>query len=253
MDYKEFYKKLLQDINGTLKPFGFRKNGANFRLACENGIAQEVNVQKSRFDTASFTVNINVGLFPTPVTKESWKGCFLQIRRHLGENDKDGLDHQFWYHVAPPEDERVENGQLCLIKSIIVDGRTTTPLLVPYLTPDEICADVCHLLTVKAMPYFLSVQSLDSYLELLFLSHSENPPFHSNMGLEEYVLYAKVFGKKFLPLLEKGIQFTRGIIEEGDRDENFMDSFRKRLEIQEGLYEMLREQPFPGSEAGPER
>ena len=62
MDYKEYYKKLLQDINDTLKPYGFRKNGANFRRCLENGIAQEVNVQKSRFETTSFTVNINVGM-----------------------------------------------------------------------------------------------------------------------------------------------------------------------------------------------
>lgn len=41
MDYKEFYKKLMEDIRNTLKPYGFRKNGANFRRCLENGIAQE--------------------------------------------------------------------------------------------------------------------------------------------------------------------------------------------------------------------
>lgn len=250
MDYNEFYKKLMQDISHMLKPLGFRKHGVNFRRACENGIAQEVNVQKSQFDPSSFTVNINVGMFQTPVTKESWRGCFLQIRRHLGETDEDGLDRQFWYHVAPPEDERVAEGQLCLIKSIILDGKDTGSLCVPYLTPEEICGNVCHLLTVKAVPYFLSTESLDRYLELLFISHSDNPPFHSNMGLEEYVLYTKVFGVKFLPLLEKGIEFTRGILDRGDRDKDFLEHFRKRLEIQEGLYRTLSGQAAPDSEAG---
>lgn len=249
IDYKEFYRKLLQDIGGILKPLGFRKHGVNFRRACENGIAQEVNVQKSQFDPSSFTVNINVGMLQTPITKESWKGCFLQTRRHLGENEEDGLDRQFWYHVAPPEDERVRDGQLCLIEWIMTGGKVQPPLCVPYLTPDEICRDVCHLLTVKAIPYFLSVESLDRYLELLFISHSENPPFHSNMGLEEYVLYAKVYGKRFLPLLEKGIEFTQRILEEGDGREEFLDSFRKRLEIQEELRRTLSEETAPDSES----
>ena len=106
MDYKDFYKKLIPRINDPVLPYGFRNSGLHFRRLHENGIALEIAIQKSRSNTKklhTITVNVNMGLLPTPVTKTWWKGSFLQTWRHLGVTLEDGLDHQFWYQVTSPD------------------------------------------------------------------------------------------------------------------------------------------------------
>lgn len=242
MDHKTFYQRLMQEITAVLKPYGFKKNGTRFCRSYENGLAQEVELQKSRFNIKpyqTFTININMGLLSTPITKESWKGCFLQIRRHLGETLTDGLDHQFWYHVVLPEDERIKEGRLYLFGTKAPAQPTENDLWVPYLSMEEICQDVCHLLTAKAIPYFEAVPDLDSYLELLFLSHSKGATFHTVLDEANYVLYAQVFGQRFLPLLEEGIRFTTDILEKGEGGEDFIRSFQHRLAMQQALHQML--------------
>lgn len=183
MDYKDFYKKLMQKTNDTLKPFGFRKNCVNFRCLYENGIAQEIEFQKSLFNIGewhTFTVNVNVGLFPTPATKASCKGSFLQIRRHLGETLEDGLDHQFWYQVVLPESKRIKDKRLYLFCTQAPEQPSNRALWVPY---------------------FLSVRDLGSCLNLLFASHSENAAFSSAMGEKDSETIVCQVNKPYLKCL----------------------------------------------------
>ena len=82
MDHKTFYQRLMQEITAVLKPYGFKKNGTRFCRSYENGLAQEVELQKSCFNSKPyqpFTVNINVGLLPTPIPRNPGKTAFCKF------------------------------------------------------------------------------------------------------------------------------------------------------------------------------
>ena len=54
MENAEYYKQLVQELDKILKPLNFKKRGKRFRRILNNGIAQEVEIQTSRFDFSSF-------------------------------------------------------------------------------------------------------------------------------------------------------------------------------------------------------
>ena len=87
------------------------------------------------------------------LTEESGNDCFLQIRRHLGETLTDGLDHQFWYHVVLPEDERIKEGRLYLFGTKAPAQPTENDLWVPYLSMEEIIRSFQHRLATQQALY----------------------------------------------------------------------------------------------------
>lgn len=210
MDYKAFYKELMTEMYAVLKPHGFRKTGTHFRRELDNGIVWEVEVQKSEFNMPSmgwsqFTVNVKAGLFSTPVTVFSWKENYPQIQGHLGTCVDEGFSHQYWYQVLDPADSRRKNGAWTL--SFQEPGKDWQEKQIPCPMPDEIVKQVCGLLADKAIPFYLSLQTLDAYLDLL--EREEELKLHSMKRNEDCLLYAKVFGEKFLPCLERWIVQAR--------------------------------------------
>ena len=54
------FKVLLKEIHGILKPLGYRKDGANFRLYGEDGLCRIINFQRNKWnskDHLEFVIN----------------------------------------------------------------------------------------------------------------------------------------------------------------------------------------------------
>lgn len=204
MDYKVFYKDLMKEMYAVLKPQGFRKTGSCFRRELENGIVWEVELQKSQFNMPSqgwsqFTLNVKAGLFPEPVTPLSWKRNHPQLCGNLGTKADEGWSHQHWYHVLDPADPRRKDGAWTLTYQ--EPGKDWQEKRIPCPMPDEIIKEVCELLTGKVVPFYQSLQTLDGYLNML--ERAEELGLHSTVTHEDCEYYAKVFGKRFLPCLDK--------------------------------------------------
>ena len=204
MDYKVFYRDLMKEMNTVLKPQGFRKAGSCFRCELENGIVGEIEVQKSQFNLPSqgwsqFTINIKAGLFPLPVTVFSRKRNALQIQGNLGTAQEKGWGYQHWYRVLDPADPRRKDGAWTLTYQ--EPGKAWQEKQIPCPLPDEIIKEVCELLVEKVLPFYQSLQTLDGYLNML--ERAEEMGLHSTVTHEDCEFYAKVYGERFLPCLDK--------------------------------------------------
>ena len=207
MDYKVFYKDLMKEMYAVLKPQGFRKTGSCFRRKLENGIVWEVELQKSQFNMPSqgwsqFTLNVKAGLFPEPVTPLSWKRNHPQLCGNLGTKADEGWSHQHWYHVLDPADPRRKGGAWTLTYQ--EPGKDWQEKRIPCPMPDEIIKEVCELLIEKVVPFYQSLQTLDGYIDTV--ERAEELGLSSIVRYEDCELYAKVFGKRFLPCLEKYLE-----------------------------------------------
>lgn len=61
---KDKYNDLLKKVNLYLKPLGYKKDGANFRLFLPNGLCKILNFQKSKWNTSeSLEFTINAGIY----------------------------------------------------------------------------------------------------------------------------------------------------------------------------------------------
>ena len=61
MDKK--FNELLIELHKILKPLGYRKEGANYRLFLSDGLCRIINLQKNRYnskDKCEFVINIGV-------------------------------------------------------------------------------------------------------------------------------------------------------------------------------------------------
>ena len=207
MDYKVFYKDLMKEMYAVLKPQGFRKAGACFRRELENGIVWKVEVQKSQFNMpaqgwSEFTINVKAGLFPLPVTVFSWKSNHPQLCGNLGTKADESWNHQHWYHVLDPADPRRKDGAWTLTFQEPGKGWQEKKILCPM--PDEIIKEVCELLAEKAVPFYQSMKTLGGYLNIL--ERADELGLQCMVGYADCELYAKVFGEKFLPCLEKYLE-----------------------------------------------
>ena len=62
---EEKYKELLKKLYAILKPLGYRKEASDYRLFRPDGLAQIVNIQRNKNNTAQccmFTINNSLNL-----------------------------------------------------------------------------------------------------------------------------------------------------------------------------------------------
>lgn len=239
MENAEYYKQLVQELDKILKPLNFKKRGKRFRRILNNGIAQEVEIQTSRFDFSSFTVNIWIGLLPLPIGNNFWKKALATLK-HLGNPDEDEMKSQYWYNFVNKDNSTIRNGRLILGTACYEDG-TTSEISCLYLSVEEICENVCKRILTKAIPYFLSVQTLDEYLELILKTLDYEEFMGTYIGYDELLFYINVFGKKMSPYLQKRIKNRIDALKnfKGKMNTHEIELFNKMIEKEQKLYEEL--------------
>ena len=82
---KDIYKRLINDIFIVkFKPYGWKKQGDNFRFIDESGLGRIINFQKSRWNTAdNIEFFINYGLYmevDNPLVNKTFKEYECQFR-----------------------------------------------------------------------------------------------------------------------------------------------------------------------------
>ena len=214
MDIKEFYKELYSKLKEILKPYGFRKKGDRFRCLLDSGIAWEIEIQRNEFKIAkmySFTVNIYIGLISNPKTSDIWSIDISQLSGNLGERIDGQWDHQKWYDLSvmvnPQVKAQIKDGKRPLTYQ--EPGKEWQTKWVPVQNFEEIIDEVCKLVEHKVIPLFLSVQTLDGYIDLLVAEKG----FTTSKSVESARLYADTFGQQFLPMLNKWIKDTNDHLE----------------------------------------
>ena len=100
--FKEFTRKLHE----ILKPLGYRKEGANYRIFGPDGLCRIINLQKNRWTTAvhcEFTINIGVYFEKNEkITNRRFKEYDCQIRKRVDERDMGGVKQ--WWLIDPTTD-----------------------------------------------------------------------------------------------------------------------------------------------------
>ena len=92
---EEKYKELLKKLYAILKPLGYRKEASDYRLFRPDGLAQIVNIQRNKNNTAQccmFTINIGVYFEKGDVlSNRKFKEYDCQIRKRVKSEEKNGL------------------------------------------------------------------------------------------------------------------------------------------------------------------
>ena len=92
VDVEYLYKDLLKRVHEQLKPSGYKKDGANFRLFQEDGLCKIINFQRSKWNTKeTIEFTINLGIYfekETIIQNKKFKEYDCQIRRRIFEQDK---------------------------------------------------------------------------------------------------------------------------------------------------------------------
>ena len=207
MEIKEFYKELYSKLKEILKPYHFRKKGDRFRCFLDNGIAWEIEIQRNEFKIAkifSFTVNIYIGLVSTQKPLDFWNVDISQLSGNLGDKIDGQWNYQKWYNLSamvnPQVKAQIKNGKLPLTYQ--EPGKEWQTKWIPVQTFEEIIDEMCDLIKYKFIPLYLSMQTLDEYMNLL----KSNKGFMVSKGVESAKLYATTFGAQFLPLLNNWIK-----------------------------------------------
>lgn len=90
MDKK--FNELLMELHKILKPLGYRKEGANYRLFLSDGLCRIINLQKNRYnskDKCEFVINIGVYFEKADVIeKRKFKEYDCQIRKRLDRKEE---------------------------------------------------------------------------------------------------------------------------------------------------------------------
>ncbi len=214
---KEFYKNLYAEMTEILKPYGFRKKGDLFRRISPDGILGEIEIQRSPGEAAelySFTVNLNLTISDPSIRHDFWENYFPMIWCHLGDRSEGGRGLQKWYdlyyYIHPHLQAQIVDGRFPLRHK--KEGEEWETTWVPAPDFDEITAEVCDLIQNIALPFLLSVQTKQEYLQLLKKTETERE-FSVQRGPEVAKLYAKVFGREFLPLLSGYIRSFEEMLE----------------------------------------
>lgn len=96
MDKK--FNELLTGLYKILKPLGYRKEGANYRLFLSDGLCRIINLQRNRYNTAEkceFVINIGVYFEKADVIeKRKFKEYDCQIRKRL--NRRKSSKEEWW-------------------------------------------------------------------------------------------------------------------------------------------------------------
>ena len=91
MDKK--FNELLMELHKILKPLGYRKEGANYRLFLSDGLCRIINLQKNRYnskDKCEFVINIGVYFEKADVIeKRKFKEYDCQIRKRLDREEEE--------------------------------------------------------------------------------------------------------------------------------------------------------------------
>lgn len=103
MDKK--FNELLMELHKILKPLGYRKEGANYRLFLSDGLCRIINLQKNRYnskDKCEFVINIGVYFEKADaIEKRKFKEYDCQIRKRLDCKDE-------WWRL----DSKTEIGEI---------------------------------------------------------------------------------------------------------------------------------------------
>ncbi len=249
---KEFYKDLYKKIKEILKPYGFRKKGDLFRRYSSDGIIEEIEVQRYENDVAGFywfTVNLNLTLPDPSVSHDFWEKIFPGIRCCLGDSSEDGEYRQKWYsleyHIHPHLQAQIVDGCFPTRHKNVGDEEWETAWI-PVPDLDEIKAEVCDLIEHRAVPYLMSVQTKQEYLELLKKTE-KNINFSVQRGPDAAELYAKVYGADYLPLLSEDIRSYEDILESemsddlSGYDEINQEGQKQRVAMLRGIVSELRD------------
>lgn len=214
MEIKGFYKELYSKLKEILKPYGFRKKGDRFRSLLDNGIAWEIEIQRNEFKIAkmySFTVNIYIGLISNPKPIDIWSIDISQLSGNLGEKIDGQWDHQKWYDLSvmvnPQVKAQIKDGKRPLTYQ--EPGKEWQTKWIPVQNFEEIIDEVCELAEHKVIPLYLSVQTLDGYIDLL----ETNKGFMVSKSVKSAGLYADTFGRRFLLMLNKWIEEANSHLE----------------------------------------
>ncbi len=249
---KEFYKELYADIKEILKPYGFRKKGDQFRRLSPDGIIEEIAIQRYENDGVGsywFTINLNLTLLDPSVSHDFWEKIFPGIWCCLGDNSEGGQYRQKWYfleyYIHPHLQAQIVDGRFpSRHKNDGDEEWETTWIPVPDF--DEIKAEVCDLIKHKALPFLMSVQTKQEYLELLKKTQ-ENINFSVQRNPDAAKLYAKVYGADYLPLLSEDIRSYEDILESemsddlSGYDEINQDGQKQRVAMLRGIVSELRD------------
>lgn len=214
MDIKKFYKELYSRMKEILIPYGFRKKGDRFRCLLDNGIAWEIEIQRNEFKIAkmySFTVNVYIGLISNPKPIDIWSVDISHFSGNLGGKLDGQWDHQKWYNLSamvnPQVKAQIREGKLPMTYQ--EPGKEMQTLWIPVQSFEEIIDELCELLEHKVIPLYLSVQSLDGYIDLL----AADKGFITSKSVKSARLYADTFGQRFLPMLNKWIKDANNHLE----------------------------------------
>ena len=90
---EEKYKELLKKLYAILKPLGYRKEASDYRLFRPDGLAQIVNIQRNKNNTAQccmFTINIGVYFEKGDVlSNRKFKEYDCQIRKRVKSEENE--------------------------------------------------------------------------------------------------------------------------------------------------------------------
>lgn len=214
MEIKEFYKELYSKLKEILKPYGFRKKGDRFRCLLDSGIAWEIEIQRNEFKLAkmySFTVNIYIGLISNSKPIDIWSMDISQLSGNLGERIDGQWNHQKWYDLSvmvnPQVKAQIKDGKRPLTYQ--EPGKEWQTKWIPVQNFEEIIDEVCDLVEHKVIPLYLSVQTLDGYIDLL----TADKGFMVSKSIKSARLYADTFGQQFFPMLNKWIKDANNHLE----------------------------------------
>lgn len=213
--YQQFKKELFGEMRGLLKPHGFAKYGPRFRCARPNGITCVIWVQSNRFGEG-VTLNLYLGVMPTPTTAEDWKNAFDHLRWHgcLGQSLTDGWNHQHWIEPYAPDDARVTDG--CTTLRWMERGEQVWhELRIPVPTYEQAKAEVCSLLLQKLLPLWEGLQTAQDYAG--FCARAGEIGFLGRrfaMPAECRLLAAVQRPEVLLPQIDDALQFHQRIRQE---------------------------------------
>lgn len=209
MEIKEFYIELYSKLKEILNPYHFRKKGDRFRCFLDNGIAWEIEIQRNELKIAnlfSFTVNIHIGLVSTQKPYNFWNVDISQLSGNLGDKIDGRWDNQKWYNLSAMVNSQVKaqikDGKLPLTYQ--EPGKEIQTIQIPIQTFDEIIEEICGLIEYKVIPFYLTVQTLDEYTELLKTGREKGVVIFASTDIINQ--YADILGKPFLPVLGEWIK-----------------------------------------------
>lgn len=250
MEIKEFYKELYSKLKEILKPYHFHKKGDQFRCFLDNGIAWEIEIQRNELKIAklfSFTVNIYIGLVSTQKPLDFWNVDISQLSGNLGDKIDGQWDHQKWYNLSaivnPLVKAQIKDKKLPLTYQ--EPGKEIQTMQIPVQTFDEIIDEICGLIEYKVIPFYLTVQTLDEYIELLKTGREKGVVIFTSTDIVN--LYADILGKPFLPVLGEWIKASHKSLEYllsqdvSQYDDLYIQSHQKLVTIQKEQLAFMEE------------